>query len=265
MKKSIITLTTDFGLGDCYAGVMKGVMLSINPEAETVDITHLIPAGDIRRAAFALESAFRFFPKGTVHVCVVDPGVGGRRRPLLIRTKDYFFVGPDNGAMLPAALKDDIREIVELENKRYFLDRISSTFHGRDVFAPVAAHLSRGKSVKDFGRAIVLSDVKGITLPRVKRKKDSLEAEVVYVDSFGNLITNIERHDVEWDGSFTDIEISGRIIKGIKTAYCDAKEGGLVALFGSSGNLEIAINRGDASKKLNAGVGAMVCLKKGRG
>ena len=262
VKKRIITLTTDFGLSDWYAGVMKGVMLSINPHAEIVDITHLVPAGDIGKGALALKSACGFFPKGTVHVGVVDPGVGGIRRPILIKTKDYFFIGPDNGLLLPAALSNSIKKAVELENKGYFLDAISPTFHGRDIFASVAAHLSMGKGVLKFGRAIDSSGIKTIAMPLVKVKKDSIEGTVVYVDSFGNLTTNIERHDVKWDGSLTDIKIGRRIIKGIKAAYCDAEEGGLVAFFGSSGNLEIALNRGDASRRLKTGPGERVYLKK---
>lgn len=262
MKKRIITLTTDFGLSDWYAGVMKGVILSINPHAEVVDITHLVPAGGIRKGALALKSACGFFPKGTVHVGVVDPGVGGKRRPILIKTKDYFFIGPDNGLLLPAALSNNIKKAVELENKKYFLDAISPTFHGRDIFAPVAAHLSMGKGISWFGRAIDPFGLKTTAMPRVKAGKDSVEGTIVYVDSFGNLITDIERDDVKWAWPLTDIEIGRRIIKGIKAAYCDAEEGGLVALFGSSGNLEIAVNRGDAGKRLNIGAGERVCLRK---
>ncbi|MBI2948170.1 MAG: SAM-dependent chlorinase/fluorinase, partial [Verrucomicrobia bacterium] len=194
----IITLTTDFGTDDWFAGTMKGVILSVNPKASIVDITHGIRLGDIRAGAFALAAAYRFFPRGTVHVAVVDPGVGSERKAIAVRTKDYFFVGPDNGLLSCALAREVIRSIHRLENKKFFLPFVSQTFQGRDVFAPVAAHLSKGVAIGKLGPRA--ASCKMLTLPTPIRRGHELVGEVIYLDRFGNGITNIRGEDLEaWE------------------------------------------------------------------
>src|SRR6266567_2035307 len=150
----VITLTTDFGLSDWFVGSMKGVIFRINPRTTVVDLTHDLPPGDIRAGAFALAAAYRYFPKGTIHVAVIDPGVGTKRRAIAAQTADYFFVGPDNGVLSWALQRERIKAIRALENKTYFLQPLSQTFHGRDIFAPVAAHLTAGLAIRKLGRAV---------------------------------------------------------------------------------------------------------------
>jgi S-adenosylmethionine hydrolase len=186
----IITLTTDFGTHDWFVGTMKGVILGIAPRAAIVDLTHEIPAGDIRAGAFALAAGFRFFPKGTVHVAVVDPGVGGARKAIAVQTSNYLFVGPDNGVLSLALAREKIKSVHSLGNANYFLRPISHTFHGRDIFAPVAAHLSRGTPMHKFGPA--RKDFIRLPWPQPRVRRGCIEGEVVFIDRFGNAITNIE-------------------------------------------------------------------------
>jgi len=184
-----IAVLTDFGLKDNFVGVMKGVVLKINPKVNLVDITHEIAPQNIKEAAFLLLKSYSYFVKGSIFLVVVDPGVGSRRRPIAIKTKNYYFVGPDNGVLSLAAEDDGIEEIVHLKNKRFFLKKISSTFHGRDIFSPVSGYLSRGVSLSCLGEKI--KKIQKIELPSFKKEKDRLEGEIIYVDRFGNLITNI--------------------------------------------------------------------------
>jgi len=186
---SVITLTTDFGTYDWFVGTLKGVIADIAPKAKVIDLTHDLPPGDIRGGAFALEAGCRFFPKGTVHVAVVDPGVGSRRKAIAVQTASGVFVGPDNGVLSWALAKEKFVAIQVLENEDYFLHPVSQTFHGRDVFAPVAAHLSRGVPIKKFGPA--LKDFVRLDWPEPRRQRGGVEGEVVYIDRFGNAITNI--------------------------------------------------------------------------
>src|SRR6266478_233225 len=185
----LITLTTDFGTRDWFAGTMKGVILGIHPRAKVVDLTHEIAPGDIWSGAFALNAACHFFPKGTIHVAVVDPGVGSSRRAITVQTTDYIFVGPDNGVLSWALAKQEIKAVHELENVDYFLPDVSATFHGRDVFAPVAAHLSRGVPVRKLGPR--LKDFVRLPWPEVARRPGAITGEVIFIDRFGNAITNI--------------------------------------------------------------------------
>ncbi len=252
MKRSgIITLTTDFGLGDPYVGVMKGVILSINPEIRLVDISHQIKVGDIPYAANILQESYHFFPKGTIHVAVVDPGVGGKRRPIMIGTKDYVFVGPDNGIFWPIVKAQHHVYVIHLTEKKYFLPRIiSRTFHGRDIFAPVAAHLSCGIDPLKMGRKI--SDPTPLTLPSVEQKGNRLLGQITRVDNFGNLITNIHKEDLLkfLEGEKAVITVGDLIIEHIKKTYSEAITGEPVALIGSSDCLEISVNLGRASDQL---------------
>ncbi|MBI5237350.1 MAG: SAM-dependent chlorinase/fluorinase [Deltaproteobacteria bacterium] len=256
----MITLTTDFGLKDHYTGAMKGAVLSVNPDAKVIDITHLIQAGNIIEAAFIMAEACLFFPKGTVHIGVVDPGVGTKRRPVIIETARYLFVGPDNGLLILAAKKDGIKRVVELTAPRLFLNPASATFHGRDIFGPAAAHLSLGLDPIEAGREVsgVLVSLK---IPQPKKKGRVIRGEVIHIDSFGNLIVNIKSEDIErLSAKQVSASIKGAVLKGIKKTYGLAKQGSLLALIGSSGFLEIAVNQGNASKTLFAKLNDEVIL-----
>ncbi|MGB9728054.1 MAG: SAM hydrolase/SAM-dependent halogenase family protein [Nitrososphaeria archaeon] len=255
MRRPIVLLT-DFGEGSVFVGEMKGSILKVNPEAVIVDLTNRIRPHDILQAAFLLKYSFRCFPEDSIFLCVVDPEVGSKRSPIVIRTKNYFFVGPDNGLMHPAASDDKIICAVLLENRRYFLEKISSTFHGRDVFAPVAAHISKGVPIEDFGPTLKSIKRLSIEEPRLDRE-GHLVLKVMYVDDFGNIITNLNekyftsllerKHFIE--PPTISLEVDGNIYR-VKLAkyYCEVEEGSPLALFDSFGLLEISINKGDASK-----------------
>ena len=249
-RSGIITFLTDFGLTDAYTAMMKGVVLSINREAEMIDITHSINVGSISQGAGILKEAYRYFPKGTVHVAVVDPGVGSNRRLIAVKAASQFFVGPDNGIFWPVIKENPDAEIVELTEKRYFLPGITNTFHGRDVFAPVAAHISLGADICDLGRLI--SDPEDLTLPRPYLKDDFLKGEIIRIDHFGNLITNISARELKdfLGGKKPAINLGGYKISEICSTYSDKDKGELIALINSSNYLEIAVNMGKASEYL---------------
>jgi len=247
----IITITTDFGQADPYVAIMKGVILTINPHVKLVDITHEIPAGSIQAGATIIKEAYKWFPKGTIHLCIIDPGVGGDRRSLLILADNYFFVGPDNGLFWPInELQPDIK-IINLTERKYWLTDVSSTFHGRDIFAPVSAHLSLGIRPSLFGETA--SNLTTLSYPAPHEKKGRLIGHVIRVDNFGNLITNITeerlRAFVESEGFM--IRVGKIILKKISLSYNDVSRGNFLALIGSSNFLEIAINMGRASSILN--------------
>jgi len=184
VRPRIVTLLSDFGTADAYAGLMKGVVLSICPEARVVDLSHEVPPQNVTAGALLLRSTVRFFPPGTIHVAVVDPGVGGERKPILVQAGGATFVGPDNGLLHPAASERGINRIVALTKGEYHLPRVSRTFHGRDIFAPVAGHLARGVAAEDFGP--VLSEMKTLPLATASRDANGVVGEVVHVDRFGN-------------------------------------------------------------------------------
>ena len=261
----IITLTTDFGAEDWFTGTMKGVILSGNPRATLVDISHTIPAGDIRAGAFALAAACRFFPRGTVHLAVVDPGVGSNRDMIAVRTRDYFFVGPDNGLLSWALAKESVRCVHRLENPRYFLSPVSRTFQGRDVFAPVAAHLSRGVPIAKLGPCV--SDYQAIQFPAVVQRAGQLVGEILRVDHFGNAITNIPG-DLLGSGVASAVQIKvatrQRPLPMVEF-YGAVPKGTPVAIIGSTGFLEIAINDGNAAARLRLKVGGQVIVQGKRG
>jgi len=255
LNPGIITLTTDFGTEDSYVGVMKGVILTIRPDATIVDISHQVKPGAILDAAIMIRGVYSFFPKGTVHVVVVDPGVGSERRPVLITAGGHFFVGPDNGTFQPIIEAHPENEIIHLKNDRFFLPKPSSTFHGRDLFAPVAAHLLSGIVPLEMGSPIY--DPKHLEIPSVHRQGTSLHGQVVHIDHFGNLITNIHSSEMDSFSKTEDlvIEVGGLSVRGVKQTYSDVPEGDFLALMGSSDFLEIAVNSGRASDRFKLETG----------
>jgi len=277
----VITFTTDFGTSDWFVGVMKGVALGIAPRARLVDITHDIRPGDVRGGAFALMAVCRYFPAGTVHVAVVDPGVGSQRRAIAVQTQHAFFVGPDNGVLSWALNREKVESIRQIENTTYFLKPLSRTFHGRDVFAPVAAHLQRGVSLKSLGRE--LHDYCRIPWPDPKVGPGQLRGEIVYVDRFGNGITNLEarpaaadssargegrgiatRLDPRWlgKGAGTACVVTGRrkVHFTLAEFYAAVPPGEPVAVPGSSGFLELALNGGSAATQFGIEIGDEVIV-----
>jgi len=274
MATPLITLTTDFGHHDGYVAAMKGVILGISPAATIVDISHEVDPQDVSQAALVISTASPYFPPHAIHVAVVDPGVGTDRRPLLLITDNGRFIGPDNGIfthvltrsglLAPEPTDDDASELVVARVPQgcavYTLDRpefwrrpLSSTFHGRDLFAPVAAHLSLGASVGELVTATQHLNV--LPLPRPRRRPGRVDGSVVYVDRFGNLVTNIRL-----DGFPTEVEVqvAGETISGISPSYQEG--GGLLAIIGSHGYLEVAWWRDSAALRLGAGVGATVTV-----
>ena len=260
---SIITLTTDFGVADWFVGTMKGVILGIQPRAHLVDITHEIPAGDIRAGAFALAASHGFFPRGTVHVAVVDPGVGSRRRAIAVRTMNYFFVGPDNGDLSLALAREKIKALHRITNEQFCLHSVSNTFHGRDVFAPVAANLSNGLPIGKVGASI--KEFVKLSWPEPQRSANSIKGEIAYIDRFGNAITNIGNAALTSpvEGS-CEIIVKGKRLCALQRFYQAVAHGDPVAVPGSSGFLELAVNGGSAANKFKLKVGEAVILRARR-
>lgn len=259
MSSSIITLTSDFGLQDHYVGVMKAVMLDIAPDVRFVDVSHQIPPQDIMAGAWVVRNSAMLFPSGTVHLVVVDPGVGTDRRPVALKIKDQFFVGPDNGIF--SLIADEYNyEAVQLTNKNYWRKKISNTFHGRDIFAPVAAHLAAGASFSDLGEplkelvtyrwAVPISD------------KDGIQGWVVHIDRYGNLISNISESLIleAGDPSQLKVYVGNTILEGIVSTFASVTDGEPAAYIGSSGMLEIGINKGNAREMLGVEKGAQLSL-----
>jgi S-adenosylmethionine hydrolase len=249
-----ITITTDFGLEDGYVGTMKGVILSIAPDVPIVDITHAIRPQNIRQAIYILSTATPYFPRNTVHIVVVDPGVGTERRPIAVFTERATYIGPDNGVFSGVYRTESVREIRQLSNPAYRLPRVSNTFHGRDIFAPAAAHLVRGVAPADLGPRV--TDPVTIPLPAPERRADgSLHGQVIHADRFGNLITDIPEAWLEGrtDWIFT---IGGRRIVGFHSTYGRVAPGELLVLGGSDGLIEVAVREGNAAAFLGIGPGA---------
>jgi S-adenosylmethionine hydrolase len=252
-----ITLTTDFGTRDWFVGTLKGAILGIHPRCRVVDLTHEITPGDIRAAAFALAASRRYFPKGTIHVVVVDPGVGSRRSPIAVQTARGFFVGPDNGVLSLALAQETVKGIHRLENPRYFLTPVSRTFHGRDIFAPAAAHLSRGLSIRRFGPE--QGDFVRLPWPTPQAGRRAIVGEVVYVDHFGNAITNIASSSLR--GRTCAVYSGAKRLAPVNDFYQSVAAGQPVAVPGSSGYLEVAVNRGSAAARLRLRVGTAVAVR----
>ena len=269
----IITLTTDFGLNDAYVAAMKGVILGINPEVTLVDICHTIEPQNIAQAAFVLDTAYQSFPRGTVHLAVVDPGVGSHRRAVILRTASADFVAPDNGALSyvireaspegtegkqPAGLRPEL-EAFAISEPRFWRTPVSPTFHGRDIFAPVAAYLSLGHPPADFGERLNSLVMLPLTNPEQKRD-GSVLGHILHIDSFGNLITDITAHDLPTKSEMLSIKVGEQTIQGLVRTYAEGE--GLLALIASSGYLEVAFKEGGAAALLGAGVGSEVRVRR---
>lgn len=259
---NLITLTSDFGLRDPFVGMMKGVIHTINDEVTIVDISHGIDNQDIFAGAFIISHSYNYFPKMTIHLVVVDPGVGTGRRPILVKAYDHYFIGPDNGVLSLIISGDSHAVVYEITEERYFLRSIGNTFHGRDIFAPVAGWLSKGCEPDHFGH--IISDYVSVDIPKPSYDKDILKGEIIYIDRFGNLFTNISYSDIAeqrqriYDAAMT-IWLKGHEIL-LKKCYAEAKVGETAAVINSFGLLELYSFMGNAAKKVHAKKGDKVSL-----
>ncbi|MCC7007470.1 MAG: SAM-dependent chlorinase/fluorinase [Acidobacteria bacterium] len=263
MAKPLIAFLTDFGTRDHYAGVLKGVVLSINPDAVLVDISHDLPVHDVPFAAHELAATYKYYPAGTIFVVVVDPGVGSSRRGMAADVGDWRFVAPDNGVLTAVFQEAPPKKVVELTERRYARPTVSRTFEGRDRFAPAAAWLSKGVHLSALGRPI--SDYVMLDLPRPVLADAVLHGVVVRIDRFGNVITNLDRRSCErlTDGVGTlRLTVGGRSIARIVSTYADIAPGDVAALFGSTDHLECAANAADASEHLGVRIGDPVELRR---
>jgi S-adenosylmethionine hydrolase len=260
--RHIITLLTDFGNQDPYVAAMKGVILSLNPEAVLVDLTHDVPPQDIIAGSFLLSEATPYFPPGTIHVAVVDPEVGTPRRALAFRDQEQYWVGPDNGLFHLVFRDSPPLDLVSLENSEYFRGSVSRTFQGRDIFAPVAAHLSLGTPLAAFGPTV--TDPVTLPWPEASFTPEAVRGEVVYVDGFGNLISNIKGSNLTaWLAEKSHVVILGSLtVNGLSSTYGDVAAGEFLALVGSHGYLEIACARGHAARRLGMGKGRSLAVVK---
>ena len=259
----IVTLTSDFGPADSYVGAMHGVILGICPTAQIVDLCHSISPQNVRQAAFVLYTTYRFFPPGTVHVVVVDPGVGSERRIIALRTRDAYFVAPDNGVLSYILARETVLEQIHLTRREFWLPTISQTFHGRDIMAPVAAHLARGVPLCDLGEPV--GDLVKFALSEPEVQPDgSIVGHILHIDRFGNLISDVREESLPNRQALV-IYCAGRRIEGIHTTYASVADGQLVALIGSSGHLEIAVRNGNAAKLLYAQAGDEITIGRSQG
>ena len=261
----IITLTTDFGTSDAYVGTMKGVILGINPNVRMVDLTHAIPPQDIHEAAFTIRSAYHYFPKGTIHTVVVDPGVGSDRQAIVCEIDGAFFVCPDNGVLsyLLQAIDDGAEHrmnAVAIQNPAYHLPQISNTFHGRDIFAPVAAHLSRGVPLANIGPRV--ENLVQLPIPMSDISGNTITGQMVKIDRFGNAITNISESALAGAISGYQIRVGTTRLTHLNRAYAESAIGEPLAIIGSFGLLEIAINGGSAETCLGLKRGDVVEVRR---
>jgi len=259
----LITLLTDFGTKDPYVAEMKAIIVSICPEAQIIDISHQIEKFNIRMGAFTLASAAPYFPEKTIHLAVVDPGVGTKRRPIIVETQRCFYIGPDNGVLMLSAQREKIKRVHQISNPQLMLSKVSKTFHGRDVFAPAAAYLAKGKSTSDFGPEIRDYVVPEFAKPRVKGNK--LLGEVMHVDDFGNIISNISIEDLRKidvrEGCFLNVTFKQKIFSlRFCSTYGDISIKQPLALVGSHEFLEISVNQGNAAKKFKVNAGDPILL-----
>jgi S-adenosylmethionine hydrolase len=251
MFRPIITLITDFGQADGYVGTMKGVILGICPEAALVDLSHDVRPQAVPQAAYVLSAAAPYFPAGTVHLVVVDPGVGSQRRPIVVHTERAIYVAPDNGVLDLVLLQDPPRLAIHLTKPPYRLPQVSATFHGRDIFAPAAAHLAHGTDPREMGTQLPLSDL--VTLPNLQPQPQpdgTWSAQILHIDRFGNLITNLQSPIPN-----LRVVVAGHHITGLSRTFFDVAPGEFVAYVGSSGHLEIAVREGNAAARLGIDVG----------
>jgi S-adenosylmethionine hydrolase len=262
VSQRIITFTTDFGLSEHYVGAMKGVILSISPEVELVDISNSVQSFDILDGAITISAAYDYFPSNTIHLVVVDPGVGTDRRPLLVSTTRHLFIAPDNGVLSLVYAREERVSVRHITAEHYFRQPVSQTFHGRDIFAAVAGHLSKGVDPSKFGDEV--SDYTRFAAPRPKADGTTAKGVVMKVDKFGNLITNLMPQDLPQPfeaarANFT-IQVGKAEIRQIRTAYAQGAAGECFAILGSMGYLEIACNRGSAAQQAGAGKGSEVTV-----
>jgi len=250
----VVALLTDFGMQDYYVAAMKGVILSIDTNANIVDITHKIPPQDVATASFILKACYKDFPRGTIFVCVVDPGVGSDRRALVVETDSYKFVAPDNG-LLDGVLSESVDfRAFSITNRKYMRRDVSNTFHGRDIFAPVGGHLSKGVPPSAFGEPVAL-DIEDISK---NSSASPTDAKVIHIDHFGNLITDIRNEELPNDAA---LEIDGRLITKVYDFYAQARVGELFLIKGSSGLVEISLRDGSAQAELGIERGSGLCVK----
>lgn len=256
----VIALLTDFGDKDGFVGTVKGVITSIAPETSIIDITHHVNPQDINSASWILACSYKYFPVGTIFVCVVDPGVGSSRKPLLVKISDYYFVGPDNGFLTRIIDKVNPQIVISLDNPDYWLDTVKQTFHGRDIFGPVAAHLAKSNcDIKKFGTQIPSEDPIKLELHKPYKEGNTIYGSVVYIDHFGNLITNISE---SWITNTNVLVSAGNIkLNGLQKAYSSVKEGKLLAIIGSDGYLELSVNCGNAAQSFNMSVNEAVIVE----
>ncbi|MEA2626300.1 MAG: hypothetical protein QOD06_2345 [Candidatus Binatota bacterium] len=260
----VVSLLTDFGERDGFVGVIRAVILGICPRARLVDLTHEVRPQDVVGGALVLENAVEYFPPGTVHLAVVDPGVGGARRPIVIETERFLLVGPDNGLLSLAAERSPRRRVVHLDRSSWFRESGSRTFHGRDVFAPVAGHLAAGTPAAELGSEI--EEYEHVVLPVPRSIDGAVEGQVIHVDRFGNLISNLRQEDLAaFRDSELSVSIAGVRIRGIVTHYAAVREGGTLALWNSWGRLEIAVRNGSAARHLRAHPGDRVEVRRASG
>jgi S-adenosyl-L-methionine hydrolase (adenosine-forming) len=264
-KRPVITLTTDFGLQDHFVGTMKGVIANINPEALVIDITHNVAPHDIFQAAFVLKNFYPYFPPTTIHVAIVDPGVGTNRRALVVSSEKGYFVAPDNGILSYLFAEGQVGEVREITADHYFLKPRSGTFDGRDVFAPVAAWLTKGVTPAAFGE--VITDYKKYDLPQPTLAGQGVwRCRIIYVDRFGNLVSNLTREkfkeylDASEKRRFA-FQVGEQIVSKISNSYAESEKNELIVLFGSSGFLEFSVNRGNASKLTSLVAGKDILFK----
>lgn len=253
-----ISLITDFGLKDNFVGLIKAVILKINPKVKIVDISHQIKPQNIKEAAFILKSSFYYFPRGTVHLVIVDPGVGTERKKLLVKTRNYFFVAPDNGVLAPTLEEEKPIKIIQITNSNYFLKPVSFTFHGRDIFAPVSAYLTKGEKPEAFGRRI--NSYLELNLPRPEIRANQLIGQIIYIDYFGNLVSNID--GLTFDNFVKNkrfkIFIKDKVIERLSYNYQSEPKLRPLAIIDSFGYLEIALNSGSAKDYLKAKEGTLI-------
>jgi hypothetical protein len=262
-RRPIITLTTDFGLNDHFIGTMKGVILDILPEAEIVDICHSVQAFDVLDGALTISQAYSYFPAATVHLVVVDPGVGTARRPIIATSEKHHFVAPDNGVLSLIYAREERMRAIHVTSQHYFLQPISNTFHGRDIFAPIAAYLAKGVENEKFGDEI--TDFVRFNAPKPKPvDARTIRGVVLKVDRFGNLVTNFTPQDIpmlfQAETPQFKIVVGKREISEIKTSYAQGAPGEIFGILGSMGFLEIAANRGSAAQQLSVGKGTDVSV-----
>jgi hypothetical protein len=264
LTNPIVTLTTDYGTNDHLVGVLKGVILKINPEVTIIDITHAVTAFDLLDGALAIASAYAYFPPRTIHVVVVDPGVGTERRPLLVTGQNQYFIAPDNGVLSGLYEKEQNFTVRHLTSEHYFLQPVSKTFHGRDIFAPSAGWLSKHWQPASMGEEI--KDFKRFAMPRPKEAEGLLKGVVLKVDGFGNLITNIRAEDLSAEAAQkgeVKLQVGTHPVTKLVPTFATGNAGEPVAYVGSSGYLEIAVNKGNAAKTLGIGRGSPVILANG--